>query len=99
MARTRKTRKAVSEPEPEVVEVEETEDVDDVEEIDEAPKTKASPAKKVIKDEPKKEFTAILQNATSLTLLGKKFFKNQPTKVPIEHLKLIRDHGWFRVIV
>lgn len=97
MARTRKTRKAVSEPEPEVVETEE-------EEEEEAPvmkpMAKKSPAKKaVFKDESPKEFTAILQNATSLTLLGKKFLKNQPTKVPIEHLKLMRDHGWFRVIV
>jgi len=34
-----------------------------------------------------------------LTLAGIKFMKNEPTKVPMIHLKLIKDHGWFRVIV
>lgn len=96
MARSRKTRKTVSDPEPEVVETEEEEEEE--EETEEAPVTKKSPVKKAFKEEPK-EFTAILQNATSLTLMGKKFLKNQPTKVPLEHLKLFRDHGWFRVIV
>jgi hypothetical protein len=93
MARTRKTRKSVSEPEPEVEEIEE------IEEIEEVPVTKKSPVKKPFKEESSREFTAILQDATSLTILGKKFLKNVPTKVPMEHLKLIRDHGWFRVIV
>jgi hypothetical protein len=90
MARTRKTRKSVSEPEPEV---------EEIEEIEEVPVTKKSPVKKPFKEESSREFTAILQDATSLTILGKKFLKNVPTKVPMEHLKLIRDHGWFRVIV
>jgi len=96
MVKPRKTRKAVEEP----VVVDEMSDDEMEEESEEVSAYTPPPPPKVIpKPAPPKEFTAILQDATSLTLAGIKFMKNEPTKVPMAHLKMIRDHGWFRVIV
>lgn len=46
----------------------------------------------------RKSVTVILQEATSLTVAGMKFTRNVPTEIPIEHAKLFREHGWFRVV-
>lgn len=103
MVKTRKTRKAVEESS--IVDVEDVEDVEDEdeEEVESPVLVKASEPPKVLpkiaQAPAKKEFTAILQNASTLTLAGIKFMKNVPTKVPMIHLKLIKDHGWFRIIV
>jgi len=96
MVKTRKTRKSV---EDDVVEKDEA-----VEEpiVDIAPPPyvpKHIPAKEIPKPPPPKEFVAILEGATTLSLAGIKFMRNVPTKVPMAHRKLFQSHGWFRVIV
>lgn len=107
MVKTRKTRKAIEEPDiveelEEDEEVEEEEEEEVVENYTPPPPVKSEPPKAIPKvvapPAPPKEFTAILQDAVSLTLAGIKFTKNEPVKVPMAHLKMIRDHGWFRVI-
>ena len=102
MVKPRKTRKAVEEPPIADVEDVEDEDEEDVEEDVTPALVKSEPPKVLPKQAQapqKKEFIAILQDASTLTLAGIKFMKNEPTKVPMIHLKLIKDHGWFRVIV
>jgi len=104
MARTRKTRRQVAD-EPVLDDANDIDDDDDdaenEEPVETKPVAKTTPAKPVMMPVQKKpeEFTVILQNASSLTLAGRKFVKNEPTKVPMEHLKLFQTHGWFRVIV
>ena len=99
MVKTRKTRKAVEELNV-VEEVEEEMEEEMEEEVyTPPPPVKAEPPKVIPKSAPPKEFTAILQDATSLTLAGIKFMKNEPTKVPMAHFKMLKDHGWFRVVV
>lgn len=99
MVKPRKTRKAVEES-PAIEDlIEDEEEEEEVQEYTPPPPAKTQPPKVLPKQAAPKEFTAILQEATSLTLAGIKFLKNEPTKVPMAHLKMIRDHGWFRVSV
>lgn len=91
MAKTRKTRKPIEE--------DTSMDTDEVtKKVVEEPAP--PPAKFVppVRKEPE-EFTAILQEATTLSLAGRTFVKNHPTQVPMEHLKLFKEHGWFRVVI
>lgn len=109
--RTRRTVKSTEEEPVNVVEDEgsedpETDEVDDeesdtgsTEEPVEEPEEAAPPPKPVTRVAPKKAYvTVILQDATSLTVGGRKFLRNTPQRIPVNEAKFFREHGWFRVV-
>lgn len=57
---------------------------------------KVEPTLKVDK---KKYFTAILKNASTLSIAGRRYVRNVPASVPIEHLNLFKKQGWFNIIM
>jgi hypothetical protein len=85
MAKTKKTRKTVV-------------DLDDFTDstVDEGEDVVVE-KKKVVEKSGPTHFIAILQKATTYNLAGHVFMRNDPVEVPIAHLKVFKENGWFLV--
>jgi hypothetical protein len=42
-------------------------------------------------------FVAILKGARTYNLAGRTFLRGEPVEVPIKHLKMFKQNGWFLV--
>jgi len=81
MAKSKKTRKTVSESSAPVVES--------------TPKPVFSKPKEPVEKKPS-TFTAILKGAATYNLAGRTFIKGVPVDdVPMKHFRLFKENGWF----
>lgn len=88
----KKTRKTVSESSAPPVDLDD--ELDD-ELYDESVEEVVS--KPVVVEKKQTHFTAILRNAKTYNLAGRTFIEGEPVEVPIQHLKMFKNNGWFLV--
>lgn len=97
MARTRKTKKT-ADPDLIIDDVDDSDDGSEEEQEESSPVFNEEPSVVVKQPPAPKTFYAVLQNAHSMTVMGKKFYKGKPVELPLKYYDKFKKHGWFRIV-